>query len=148
MSGAKNFDLVKRCGASEVFDHKDSLLVDKIVEAVTKSGGEFVGIFDAIAIPETFANDLAILARLGGGHLACSHPPPADVPSNVIAGMIFAVNDIATPVWKDYVTPALRAGKLLCLPSPTVIGKGLEYINEGLKTSKAGVSGSKLVVEL
>lgn len=119
-----------------------------MVEAVTKSGGEFVGIFDSIAIPETTVHDLAILAKLGGGHLACSHPPPTDVPANVTAGMIFAVNDIATPVWRDFVTPALAAGKLLCLPPPTVVGKGLEHIQEGLKRSKAGVSGTKLVVQL
>lgn len=74
--------------------------------------------------------------------------PPAEVPANVKAGMIFAVNDIATPVWEDYVTPALQEGKLLCLPPPTVVGKGLEYINEALKKSKAGVSAMKVVVEL
>lgn len=124
------------------------MVVEKVVEAVTKSGGEFIGIFDSIAIPETTVHDLAILAKLGGGHLACSHPPPTDIPSNVIAGMIFAVNDIATPVWEGFVTPALIAGKLLCLPPPTVVGKGLEFIQEALKRSQAGVSGTKLVVEL
>lgn len=62
--------------------------------------------------------------------------------------MIFAVNDIATPVWEDFVTPALESGKLQCLPPPTVVGKGLGHINEALKKSKTGVSGTKLVVEL
>jgi NADPH:quinone reductase-like Zn-dependent oxidoreductase len=147
--GAHNFDFSKRCGAAHVFDHKDPSAVDKVIEAVRKAGQhEFVGIFDAIATPETYAHDLAILAKLGGGHLACVHPPPANVPANVKAGMIFAVNDIATPVWKDYVTPALQAGKLQCLPPPTVAGKGLEHIQNALKKSKAGVSATKLVVEL
>ncbi|KAF2719426.1 putative zinc-binding alcohol dehydrogenase domain-containing protein cipB [Polychaeton citri CBS 116435] len=150
IAGAHNFDFSKRCGAAEVFDHKDLSIANKIIEAVGKSGNEFVGIFDAIATPETYANDIAILTKLGGGHLACVHPPPpaADLPANVDAGMIFAVNDVVTPVWKDYVTPALQAGKLLCLPPPTVVGKGLEYIDEALKKSKAGVSATKLVVEL
>ncbi|KAI9870814.1 MAG: hypothetical protein M1823_008631, partial [Watsoniomyces obsoletus] len=147
IAGAHNSDFSKRCGAAQVFDHKDALVVDKVIEAVGKAGHEFVGIFDAIASPETYVHDLAILAKLGGGHLACTHPPPADVPANVTAGMIFAVNDVATPVWKDYVTPALEAGKLQCLPPPTVVGKGLEYIQEALKKSKAGVSATKLVVE-
>ncbi|KAK9238612.1 chaperonin 10-like protein [Lipomyces kononenkoae] len=146
--GKHNFDFSKRCGAAEVFDHKDPSVVSKVIEAVGKSGHEFVGIFDAIATPDTYAHDLAILAKLGGGHLACVHPPPSDVPANVKAGMLFAVNDIATPVWKDYVTPALQAGKLQCLPPPTIVGKGLEYIQEGLKKSKAGVSATKLVIEL
>ncbi|RDW58517.1 hypothetical protein BP5796_12447 [Coleophoma crateriformis] len=149
IAGAHNFDFSKRCGAAQVFDRKDPSLVDMIVEAIDKLGlPDFVGIFDAIATPETYTHDLAILAKLGGGHLACVHPPPADVPANVQAGMIFAVNDIAASVWKDYVTPALQAGKLQCLPPPHIVGKGLEHIQEGLKQSKAGVSATKLVVVL
>lgn len=149
VSSAHNFDLCKRCGAAEVFDRKDSSLVEKVAGAIKTSGvGNFVGIFDAISEPETYTNDLALLEKLGGGHLACVHPPPADVPSNVKAGMIFAVNDAATPVWKEYATPALESGKLLCLPPPKVIGKGLEHIQEALALSKAGVSATKLVVEL
>lgn len=146
IAGKHNFDFSKRCGAAHVFDHKDPSVVDKVIEAVGKN--EFIGIFDAIASSETYAHDLAILAKLGGGHLASVHPPPLDLPANVTGGMIFAVNDIATPVWKDFVTPALASGKLKCLPPPTVVGKGLEYVNEALKQSKAGVSATKLVVEL
>ncbi len=88
IAGAHNFDFSKRCGAAEVLDHKDPSLVNKVVEIVTKAGQEkFVGIFDAISAEETYAHDLAILAKLGGGHLACVHPPPppADVPANVKA---------------------------------------------------------------
>lgn len=148
ITGKHNFELVKRCGAAQVFDYKDSNVVEQVVAAVKESGNEFVGIFDSIATEEPWAIDLAILEKLGGGHLACSHPPVSAAPENVKAGMIFAVNDIATPVWKDFVTPALESGKLLCLPPPTVVGKGLEFLNEALKMSKAGVSARKLVVEL
>jgi len=150
IAGAHNFDFSKRCGAAQVFDYNGPSLVDNVVEAVVKSGHELVGIFDAISNPETYTHDLAILAKLGGGHLACVHPPPppSDVPANVKAGMIFAVNDVAAPVWKDYVTPALQAGNLQCLPPPLVVGKGLEHVQDALEKSKAGVSATKLVVEL
>lgn len=150
IAGAHNFDFSKQCGATHVFDHKDPAIVGKVIEAVKNYGLEFVGIFDAIATPETYVHDLAILAKLGGGHLACVHPPPppTDVPANVKAGMIFAVNDVATPVWKEFVSPALQSGMLQCLPPPTIVGKGLHFIEEALKKSKAGVSATKLVVEL
>ena len=149
IAGAPNHELVKRCGAAQVFDHKDPSVVEKVVQAALASQSEFIGIFDAISTAETYARDLAILEKLGGGHLACVHPPPADgVPSNVKTGMIFAVNDVATPVYRDFVTPALQSGKLKCLPPPTVVGKGLEHVNDALKKSKAGVSATKLVVEL
>ncbi|CAI7645656.1 unnamed protein product [Penicillium palitans] len=150
IAGAHNFESSKRCGAAQVFDRNDTSLADKVIEAVRASGGEFIGIFDAIATPETYAHDITILAQLGGGHLACVHPPPpaADLPTGVNAGMIFAVNDVATPVWERYVTPALKSGKLQCYPPPLVVGKGLEHIQSALEKSKAGVSATKLVVEL
>ena len=149
IAGEHNHDLVKRCGADQVFDHKNSSLVEKVIDAVKASQSEFVGIFDAISTPETYTRDLAILEKLNGGHLACVHPPPTEnVPSNVVTGMIFAVNDVAAPVFRDFVTPALQSGKLKCLPPPSVVGKGLEHIDDALKKSKAGVSGTKLVVEV
>ncbi|OKL59473.1 hypothetical protein UA08_05150 [Talaromyces atroroseus] len=148
IASEQNFGLCKSCGAAEVFDYHEPSFVEKVIAAASKYKGEFVGIFDAISTPETYANDLVILNELGGVHLACVHPPPENVPENIKAGMIFAVNDVATPVWRDYVTPALQAGKLKCLPPPTVVGKGLENVDEALKKCKAGVSGTKLVVEL
>ncbi|KAH6857428.1 chaperonin 10-like protein [Alternaria rosae] len=148
IAGAHKFDLNKRSGAVQVFYYKDDKVMDNVVEAVKQSGNGVVGILDAIATAEPWTVDLAILEKLGGGHLACSQPPPTGVPENVKAGMIFAVNDIATPVWNAYVTPALQAGKLFCLTTPTVVGKGLKFIQEALNKSSTGGSGTKIVVEL
>ncbi|THZ04948.1 putative quinone oxidoreductase [Aureobasidium pullulans] len=147
--GSHNFDLAKQCGAAQVFDHKDASLVENVVAAVKKLDADFVGIFDAISIPETFERDLEILKALGGGHFAGTHPPPTEnLPSNIHTGMIFAYSDITAPVYRDFVTGALQSGKLKCLPPPTIVGKGLEYVNEALKMCKAGISATKLVVEL
>ncbi|KFA48311.1 hypothetical protein S40293_04493 [Stachybotrys chartarum IBT 40293] len=144
----RNLDLVKYVGAAAVFDYRDPSVVDKII-AATSGNGDFIGVFDAISSPETYAHDLQILERLGGAHLACTHPPPTEnVPENVHSGMIFAVDDVATPIWEGFVTSALDAGVLKCLPEPTVVGHGLEFIQEALDKSKAGVSATKLVVTL
>ena len=149
IAGAHNGEFARQTGATEVFDHKDETVVEKVIEAVKATGNEFVGIFDAISTPDTYARDLEILEQLGGGHLAAVHPPPAKgVPSSVKTGMIFAVNDVAAPVFKDFVTPALESGKLKCLPAPTIVGKGLQHVDDALKKSKAGVSATKLVVKL
>lgn len=145
--GTTNIDLAKQAGANIVVDRHEGDIVSRVTQAVKLVGGEFIGIFDAIGDETTFANDVAILEKLGGGHLACTHPPPA-VPEKVKAGMIFAVNDIADSVWKDFVTPALQSGKLKCLPPPLVVGNGLGAIQRGLEMSKTGVSGAKLVVSL
>jgi NADPH:quinone reductase-like Zn-dependent oxidoreductase len=112
IAGASDFDLCKASGAAVVFDYHDPLVVDKVIAAVLQSGQHFVGVFDAISTPESYKSDPSILASLNGGHLACTHPPPIEIPNNVTAGMIFAVDDIATPVWKDYVTAVMQAGNL------------------------------------
>jgi NADPH:quinone reductase-like Zn-dependent oxidoreductase len=151
VAGKANFEFSKRCGAAEVFDYKDPSFVDKVVEAVRAVGNrKFVGVVDAISTPGTYPHGLAILSKLGGGHLSCVHPPPAasEVPENVEAGMIFAVDNTTKAAWKNFVTPALASGVLKCLPPPTVVGKGLEHIQEALGKAKAGVSATKLVVEL
>lgn len=150
--GAKNFDLSKRSGASECWDHKDPSLVERVVDAVRKSGKDFVGIVDAISIPETITKDLEILEQLGGGHLALTHPHMGKemVPESVKIGMVWSggVNETSSAVWSAFVGGALESGKLKCLPPPSIVGRGLQHIQEALKLSKEGVSGTKLVVEL
>lgn len=49
----RNHGLVRACGADQVFDYKSSTLVDDVVNAVGKD--QFVGIYDAISAPETYA---------------------------------------------------------------------------------------------
>lgn len=150
ISSAKNYNPVKECGANHVFDRNDSSIVDKVIEAAQATGLEFAGIFDAISTTETYAQDIEILRRLDdSSHLACTHPPPTEnVPASLQTGMIFAVSDLVTPIFRDFVTPALQAGQLKCLPPPTVVGKGLEHINTALIMLKEGISATKLVVEL
>ncbi|KAF2150276.1 putative quinone oxidoreductase [Myriangium duriaei CBS 260.36] len=148
LCGAKNAKSVSMLGATEVFDHRDPDVVSKVVDAVKQSGDDFVGIFDAVSTEYTYARDLKILENLDGGHLATVHPPPSDVPENVKSGMIFAVNDIAGPVYRNFVTSALESGQLKPWPPARVVGKGLVCINEALELLKTGVSATKLVVEL
>lgn len=65
------------------------------------------------------------------------------------AAHVFGVNpELTGPVWHNYITPALEAGKLKTLPEPLIVGRGLESIQKGLNTNKAGVSAKKVVIEL
>lgn len=160
----RNSALCREAGASAVVDYRSPSAVDDIVQAILSSassgsgsalhdgGGGFVGIYDAISTEETYDLDTQVLARLGGGHLACTHPPPATPPSSanvaVKSGMIFAVDDVARPVWEGFVAPALASGALKCLPPPRVVGHGLEFVQRALELCRAGVSGEKLVVTL
>ena len=62
--------------------------------------------------------------------------------------MFYAVSDIAVPVWQEYVGEALERVVLRCLPEPLVVGKGLAFVREGLRTLSVGVSGKKVVIDL
>lgn len=128
-------------------------MASRVVQAVRKSGGEFVGIVDAISIPDTIKLDLQILEQLDGGNLALTHPNMGEevVPDNVEIGMVWSggVNEITGPMWRAYIGAALKFGQLKCLPPATRVGKDLEHIQTALGLSKEGlVSGKKLVIEL
>lgn len=151
LASEKNFDLVRECGADEVIDYHDADAVDKVIGALKSSANEareFIGVYDTISIPSTYAFNLQILEKIGGGWLASTHPPPDNAPENVKVGMVLGVNDIAKSVWEEWVTGALERGELKCLPRQEVVGKELEAVQEGLRRSKEGVSAVKLVVEL
>lgn len=51
-ASSHNFDFVKMCGATEVFDYKTSTVVDDVVQAVQSAGGDFIGVYDAVALPD------------------------------------------------------------------------------------------------
>jgi NADPH:quinone reductase-like Zn-dependent oxidoreductase len=146
ISGSKNFDFCRQCGASDFFDYKDTNMVDDVVKAVGHD--TFVGIFNSISTEDSFKLTIAILEKLGGGKIATSQPPPESLPDNVVAAMMHGEGEHSAPLWDYFVTKGLESGKLKCLPEPFVVGKGLESLQEAMDKLKAGVSAQKIVVEL
>ncbi|WPG99406.1 Hypothetical protein R9X50_00222000 [Acrodontium crateriforme] len=146
-----NFDFCKTNGAKEVYDYNSSSVAADVASAVSASGGEFVGIFDAISSAESYQHDFEIFRHLDkGGVLVCTvmAPKPEEWPANVKANMVFGVSEVPYPLWKDFVTSALEKGVLTCAPEPLVVGKGLESIQAGMDANKKGVSAKKVVIEL
>ena len=56
--------------------------------------------------------------------------------------------EVGPAIWGRWVTSALASGSLRCKPEPMVVGKGLEFIQEGCDRMSEGVSAVKLVVEI
>ncbi|KAK4548241.1 hypothetical protein LTR36_010111 [Oleoguttula mirabilis] len=150
VSSSANFDFCKRCGATEVCDYKKAdTVVEDVVKAVKSAGGEFAGVYDAISIQDqSYKYTLPVLEKLGGGVLSVVLGGPKDPPSSVKVGNVFGINPLTHPVWEKYITQALEQGKLMCLPEPLVVGKGLEAVQKGLDKNKEGVSARKVVIEL
>lgn len=77
----KNFENVERLGASAVFDYADPDVVEKLVSAIQDT--KCVGAFDTIGT--NFAPCIAVMEKLGGGHVAGTLDPPEHLPAGVTA---------------------------------------------------------------
>lgn len=124
-------------------------MVDDVVNAVKKIGGEFLGVYDAISEQEgSLKHTVPIVEKLGGGSLATVLQKPENPPSSVKTGGIFGVSDMTHQIWADFLPKALASGQLKAVPEPLVIGTGLESVQKGMDKNKAGVSAKKVVIEL
>ena len=74
----RNFDFVKSVGAKAVFDHSSSSVEDDLVKALKE--GEFAGVFEATAKPESLKISLQAASHAGGGRLA----PVLSVPKELL----------------------------------------------------------------
>ena len=55
---------------------------------------------------------------------------------------------IGKAVYEDFLPGALASGQLLARPEATVVGQGLDKLQEGFDRLRGGVSATKLVVKL
>jgi len=77
----RNHDYVKDLGATEVFDHTDPEVVERISKRL--QGIDLAGICDSIGEESSIRACAAILSQLGGGEFATVLWPPNDLPENV-----------------------------------------------------------------
>lgn len=153
----KNFDYVKKLGASQVFDYNSTSIVDELIDAF-----EGKNIAGALAIGNVLAagNGAAAAAAClevvdkskGNKFVALAMRVPENTPSGVGARFIFGSslkdNEVSAAVYGDYLPKALAEGKYIAAPDPHVVGKGLEHIQAAFDLQKKGVSAKKVVVTL
>ena len=144
-ASAANFDLCRECGASEVFDYKSPSIAEDIAAALGQD--RFIGLYNAIGIPESFDVVTPIMEKLGGGFVA-NTKPPGKLPDYVDAKFVLGVGDSGFPVWEDFITEALAQGKIKCLPKARIVGRGLESLQKAFKIREGTVTAEKIVVEL
>ncbi|GAM82979.1 hypothetical protein ANO11243_009650 [Dothideomycetidae sp. 11243] len=159
-AGASNLTYVKELGASEVFDHRAESTLGQI-KAILKPGDV---VMDAISTGETQQTCAIIVDHIGGGDLAIMRWPEAKFAAGV---KVHFVNGLATgftseelgewgpgateigkAIWHDYMPKALASGKFVPKPDPRVLKGGLDRVQEGVDLVKAGVSATKIVIEV
>ncbi|KAJ5573446.1 oxidoreductase [Penicillium hispanicum] len=148
-ASAKNFEYVKKLGASKVFDYNRDDVVVQITSELA-GGAACVGILQAAGSNDSIEPCLEISRRAKDDILVITTTPPQEgvVPDGVRAKMIFGFEQEDTrAVWEEFLPRALEKRAFLVAPEPWVMDtKGIDGIQEGFDALRKGVSAKKIVV--
>jgi D-arabinose 1-dehydrogenase-like Zn-dependent alcohol dehydrogenase len=153
----RNFEYVKKLGASYAFDYNSPTAVQDIL-AVLKgkicTGAVAIGNY-ASPGNGTAAGEacLEIVEKAEGKKFVAmammfQGVVPESVETKFIWGSALKDNEVGKIVFEDFLPEALKVGSYLCAPEPMVVGTGLESIQEAFEVVKKGVSARKVVVSL
>lgn len=146
----KNFEYVKKLGASQVFDYASPTVQDDLINAM--KGKTSAGALDCIGgAPQGILQQ--VLAKSEGVKAVASTKrgwpePPEGVQMYSIFGTTLKDNFVGKAIYNDFLPAALAAGTYVPAPEPIIVGKGVEKIQEAVDLVKKGVSAAKLVVTL
>jgi len=153
----KNFEYVKKLGASEAFDYNSSTVVQDIIEQFkgkTVAGAFAIGSVTAISSGNPFVQACCeIVAKSEGKKfVSVAGPVPKDVPEGIEAKFVIGdslkKNNLGKFIWEDFLPKALADGKYFAAPEAEVVGNGLESLQGAFELLKKGVSAKKVVVSL
>ncbi|KAK4693757.1 formyltetrahydrofolate deformylase, partial [Lecanoromycetidae sp. Uapishka_2] len=171
----KNFDYVKKLGASEAFDYNSKTVVSDIIRALngkfvvgalTMGSGAADACFDILSKckgdkfismasypvpqppPERFATLIIVYCYLTGLGSIWFKSKTRGIRYKFIFGSTLIDNEVGLAIYQDFLPRALAEGTYIAAPDPQVVGKGLEYVQVGLDLQKKGVSAKKVVVSL
>lgn len=172
----KNFEYVKKLGASLVFDYRSETVTSDIIQALQNKT-----VVGAVAVGNGSTEAcINILSKTKGSKFVAqiSFPWPEKVPSSgfglfrsmiylmwwnisiavksklkgVTAKFVFGSslfeNNVSKMVYQDFLPEALAQHRYIAAPVPQVVGTGLEFIQEAMDLQMNGVSAKKIVVSL
>ncbi|KAI9733835.1 MAG: hypothetical protein M1818_007102 [Claussenomyces sp. TS43310] len=146
----KNFEYVKKLGASQAFDYHSSTVGDDLLNAL--KGKTIAGALDCIGGPAwTLCTD--IVHKSAGDKFVSTTKrgfpdPPEGVTMKSVFGTTIKDNQVGKAVYEDFLPKALKAGTFVPAPEPLVAGKGLESVQGAVDLLRKGVSARKVVVSL
>ena len=173
----KNFEYVKKLGASQAFDYRSTTVVKDIIAAFrnkTSAGALAIGsgsceaCIDIIAAAKgkKFVSQASVTMPEGpmvgsglgmykgfltmAGAMVSVKAKSAikSVGVKFIWGSDLMANEVGKLIYEDFLPAALAQVKYIAAPEPQTVGKGLDKIQEALNLSKKGVSARKLIVTL
>ncbi|EED12115.1 zinc-binding oxidoreductase CipB [Talaromyces stipitatus ATCC 10500] len=145
----KNFDYVKKLGASQVFDYNSATVAEDIVEAL--QGKTLAGAMDCIGFAATPLT-VEVVANSQGSKFVSTVKGGFNAPEGVTLKSVFGTtikdNQVGKAIYEDYLPKALAAGTFIPAPNALVAGKGLESVQAAVDLQSRGTSAQKVVVSL
>ncbi|KAH8690262.1 zinc-binding oxidoreductase CipB [Talaromyces proteolyticus] len=176
-SSPRNFEYVKKLGASYVFDYNSKTIAKDLVTAL--KGKQMAG---ALAVgPNSLPFCIDILSKTEGVKFVTeigglTLPPDRDVTGLTLVSLILGTlwtnislrfkramtgvqskfvwgsdlkkTDLGKAIFENFLPKALAEHKYIAAPEPQIVGHGLEYIQDAMNQQRKGVSAKKLVVTL
>ncbi|MCJ1292916.1 hypothetical protein MMC34_004469 [Xylographa carneopallida] len=171
----RNFDYVRKLGASQVFDYNSKTVVADIILALqgkTIAGAYTLGNgaakacldildkckgrkFIAMATyptpqtpPKRFVVPISIYTFLTGIINIWIKSKTRSIDFKFIFSSVISENEVGPAIYGDFLPAALERGTYVAAPEPLVVGKGLEHIQAAFDLQSKGVSAKKVVVTL
>ncbi|KAH6666099.1 zinc-binding oxidoreductase CipB [Halenospora varia] len=148
-SSPRNFEYVKKLGASQVFDYNSPTIVQDLINAFKDK--TCAGAFDTIGAP-TWEPLLELISKIEGkkfvGTVAFGHPEPSGMTMKKVFAPSCKDNFVGKAIWEDFLPVALKSGSYIPAPEPLIAGRGLESLQGAVDLLRKGVSARKVVVLL
>ncbi|KAL8849117.1 MAG: hypothetical protein Q9221_005886 [Calogaya cf. arnoldii] len=152
----KHHDYLESLGAKATFDYKDDNVVNQIVKAAKADGISLDIAFDAAGQVRSCLDVLKEFKAGGTPKLATAIPMSGETPSEegVEIKLVAAPTEEKPQteffafVMNQWLKEKLERGEYKSSPAIKVVDGGLDGLNKGLDELKAGVSGTKLVLEI
>ncbi|KAF5678031.1 hypothetical protein FDENT_9085 [Fusarium denticulatum] len=152
----KNFDYLKKLGASHTFDYnsptiKEDLLAavkGKVVAGAIANGGLNVSVYPSIV--ETCAA-VALSSPDNCKLVPLTMVPRFPVPDGVETKFVVPLatdKDLASWIFNGYISEALASGSFVPAPEAEVVSHGLGSLQSALNILDTGVSAKKIVVTM
>lgn len=145
----KNFDSLKKIGASQVFDYNSATVVEDLTQAL--KGRTLAGTMDCVGFAATPLTCSVVLHSEGSKFVATvkgGFQPPEGITIKSVFGTTIKDNHVGKAVYENWLPKALKAGTFVPLPKPLVAGKGLESIQGAIDLQAKGTSARKVIVTL
>ncbi|KAF1348204.1 putative zinc binding dehydrogenase [Delphinella strobiligena] len=156
-ASARNHEYLEKLGADAVFDYKASDVVSQIVDTVKKDGVDLRTAYWAVG--GSLQPTLDVLEKTKGDAIAkVAYAPPLLPGAPTLEGA--EIRFVLPPMepaertahmfkcFHVWLADGLKAGTVVPSPRIQVEAGGLGGLNKALDTLKAGVSGTKIVVQV